>query len=93
MIGHREGSLSKEFKRIIPSAAFLGGTVVAAVAVIGDIIGAIGGGAACLMGVTIVQSYLAMGMMVSVLFFFQHQFTDFFLHQCRNLDTVRYLER
>ncbi|VDB96762.1 unnamed protein product [Peniophora sp. CBMAI 1063] len=65
MVGHREGSMSKEFKRVIPGAAFLGAVVISAVGVLGDITGALAGGAGTFMGLHIVQTYMAMGMMES----------------------------
>ena len=65
MIGHREGAVSKEFKRIIPGAAFLGAVVISSIGVLGDITGALAGGAGAFMGLHIVQTYMAMGMMVS----------------------------
>ena len=59
MVGHREGSMSKELKRIIPSAAMLGGVAVGVVSSIGDIFGVLAGGSGAFMGVSIVQTYLA----------------------------------
>lgn len=64
MIGHREGSMSKEFKRVIPGAAFLGAVVISSIGVLGDVTGALAGGAGAFMGLHIVQTYMAMGMMV-----------------------------
>ena len=64
MIGHREGSMSKEFKRVIPGAAFLGAVIISAIGVLGDVTGVLAGGAGTFTGLHIVQTYTAMGMMV-----------------------------
>ena len=76
MVGHREGSMSKEFKRVIPGAAFLGAVTIASIGVIGDITGALAGGAGTFMGLHIVQTYMAMGMMVSCFSRSQHRITN-----------------
>jgi protein transport protein SEC61 subunit alpha len=54
MAGHREGSLYKELKRIIPTAAAFGGAVLGLLSVAADLMGAIGSGTGILMAVTII---------------------------------------
>ncbi|KIJ41296.1 hypothetical protein M422DRAFT_75644 [Sphaerobolus stellatus SS14] len=46
MAGHREGSMYKELKRVIPTAAMLGGAILGALSVFADLIGALGSGTA-----------------------------------------------
>jgi len=62
MAGHREGSMYKELKHIIPTAAFSGGAVLGLLSVAADLIGALGSGTGILMAVTIIYSYWEMGM-------------------------------
>jgi protein transport protein SEC61 subunit alpha len=64
MVGHREGQMSKELKRAVPAAALLGGGLLGALAVVGDLTGALGGGGAVLVGGAAVQTFMAMGMVV-----------------------------
>jgi len=56
MAGHREGSMYKELKRVIPTAAMLGGAILGALSVIADLIGALGSGTGILMAVTTIYS-------------------------------------
>lgn len=56
MGGHREGSMYKELKRVIPTAAALGGAVLGLLSVAADLMGAIGSGTGILMAVTIIYS-------------------------------------
>ncbi|KAI0260068.1 SecY protein [Gloeopeniophorella convolvens] len=56
MAGHREGSMYKELKRVIPTAAALGGAVLGLLSVTADLMGAIGSGTGILMAVTIIYS-------------------------------------
>ncbi|KAI0276947.1 SecY subunit domain-containing protein [Russula aff. rugulosa BPL654] len=56
MAGHREGSMYKELKRVIPTAAALGGAVLGLLSVAADLMGAIGSGTGILMAVTIIYS-------------------------------------
>lgn len=42
--GHREGSMYKELKRIIPTAAIFGGAVIGLLSVAADLVGALGSG-------------------------------------------------
>ncbi|PPQ89753.1 LOW QUALITY PROTEIN: hypothetical protein CVT25_014198 [Psilocybe cyanescens] len=42
MTGHREVSMYKEFKRVIPTAAAFGGTILGLLSVAADLSGAIG---------------------------------------------------
>ena len=56
MAGHREGSMYKELKRIIPTAAAFGGAVLGLLSVAADLSGAIGSGTGILMAVTIIYS-------------------------------------
>jgi len=47
----------KELKRIIPTAASLGGILIGALSVIADMLGAIGSGTGILLAVTIIYQY------------------------------------
>jgi protein transport protein SEC61 subunit alpha len=58
--GHREGSMYKELKRIIPTAACLGGLVIGALSISADLMGAIGSGTGILLAVTIIYQYFEM---------------------------------
>ena len=44
MAGHREGSMYKELKRVIPTAAAFGGAILGLLSVSADLLGAIGSG-------------------------------------------------
>lgn len=57
MRGHREGSMYKELKRIIPTAAAFGGLCIGALSVAADLLGAIGSGTGILLAVTIIYQY------------------------------------
>ena len=52
MAGHREQSMYKELKRIIPTAAAFGGACIGALSVISDLSGALGSGTGILLAVT-----------------------------------------
>lgn len=54
MAGHREGSLYKELKRVIPTAAAFGGATIGALSVLADLSGALGSGTGILLAVTII---------------------------------------
>ena len=56
MSGHREGSMYKELKRVIPTAAAFGGAILGLLSVAADLSGAIGSGTGILMAVTIIYS-------------------------------------
>lgn len=58
--GHREGSMYKELKRIIPTAACLGGLIIGAITIGADFLGAIGSGTGILLAVTIIYQYFEM---------------------------------
>ncbi|EJU01268.1 SecY protein [Dacryopinax primogenitus] len=62
MAGHREGSMYKELKRVIPTAAAFGGAVLGMLSVAADLMGALGSGTGILMAVTIIYSYWEIGM-------------------------------
>ncbi|KAF6748770.1 protein transporter [Ephemerocybe angulata] len=62
MAGHREGSMYKELKRVIPTAAAFGGAILGLLSVAADLSGAIGSGTGILMAVTIIYSYWEIGM-------------------------------
>jgi protein transport protein SEC61 subunit alpha len=62
MRGHREGSMYKELKRIIPVAASLGGLFVGAISIGADLLGAIGSGTGILLAVTLIYQYFEMFM-------------------------------
>ena len=64
MAGHREGSMYKELKRVVPTAAALGGAILGLLSVAADLMGAIGSGTGILMAVTIIYSYWEIGMRV-----------------------------
>ncbi|KAI9457540.1 SecY subunit domain-containing protein [Boletus coccyginus] len=61
MAGHREGSMYKELKRVIPTAAAFGGAILGLLSVTADLMGAIGSGTGILMAVTIIYSYWEIG--------------------------------
>jgi len=54
MAGHREASMYKELKRVIPTAAAFGGAILGLLSVAADLSGAIGSGTGILMSVTII---------------------------------------
>jgi len=60
--GHREGSMYKELKYAIPTAAFTGGAILGLLSVAADLMGALGSGTGILMAVTIIYSYWEIGM-------------------------------
>jgi len=62
MAGHREASMYKELKRVIPTAAALGGAMLGLLSVAADLMGALGNGTGILMAVTIIYSYWEIGM-------------------------------
>lgn len=55
--GHREGSVYKALKKTIPTAAALGGIVIALISIIADLVGVIGSGTGILLTVTIIYQY------------------------------------
>merc|ERR1711939_1132157 len=57
MAGHREQSMYKELKRIIPTAAAFGGACIGALSVASDLLGALGSGTGILLAVTIIYGY------------------------------------
>ncbi|KAJ3075332.1 translocon subunit, partial [Quaeritorhiza haematococci] len=57
MRGHRDTSMYKELKRIIPTAAAFGGLCIGALSVTADLLGAIGSGTGILLAVTIIYQY------------------------------------
>jgi len=54
MAGHREASMYKELKRVIPTAAAFGGAILGLFSVAADLSGAIGSGTGIHMAVTII---------------------------------------
>lgn len=52
--GHREASMYKELKRVIPTAAIFGGAVIGLLSVTTDLVGALGSGTGILLTVTII---------------------------------------
>ena len=52
MAGHREQSMYKELKRVIPTAAAFGGACIGGLSVISDLSGALGSGTGILLAVT-----------------------------------------
>lgn len=59
MAGHREGSMYKELKRVIPTAAAFGGATIGALSVCADLLGALGSGTGILLAVTMYASSLS----------------------------------
>ena len=66
MAGHREGSMYKELKRVIPTAAAFGGAILGLLSVAADLSGAIGSGTGILMAVTIIYSCMLSFMFLPV---------------------------
>lgn len=60
LAGFREQSMYKELKRIIPTAASLGGVLIGMLSVVADMMGAIGSGTGILLAVTIIYQYFEM---------------------------------
>ncbi|BFZ61172.1 translocon subunit [Saitoella coloradoensis] len=60
--GHREQSMYKELRRVIPTAAAFGGACIGALAVASDLLGALGSGTSILLAVTIIYSYFEIAM-------------------------------
>jgi len=52
MAGHREQSMYKELKRVIPTAAAFGGACIGGLSVMSDLMGALGSGTGILLAVT-----------------------------------------
>ena len=57
MVGHRDTSMYRELKRIIPTCAAFGGICIGLLSVTADMLGAIGSGTGILLAVTIIYSY------------------------------------
>lgn len=57
MAGHRDESMYRELKRVIPTAAAFGGACIGALSIVSDLMGAMGSGTGILMAVTIIYSY------------------------------------
>ena len=55
--GHRDQSMYKELKRVIPTAAAFGGATIGALSVAADLLGALGSGTGILMAVTIIYGF------------------------------------
>ncbi|SCV70137.1 BQ2448_1531 [Microbotryum intermedium] len=60
--GHREASMYKELKRVIPTAAIFGGAVIGLLSVGTDLVGALGSGTGILLATTIIYSYFELMM-------------------------------
>jgi protein transport protein SEC61 subunit alpha len=54
LAGHRDASVYKELKRIIPTAAAFGGATLGLLSVLADMMGALGSGTGILMATTII---------------------------------------
>lgn len=52
MAGHREQSMYRELKRVIPTAAAFGGAVIGLLSCVSDLMGALGSGTSILLAVT-----------------------------------------
>ncbi|KAG8983881.1 translocon subunit [Tulasnella sp. JGI-2019a] len=61
MAGHRDASMYKELKRVIPTAAAFGGAILGLLSVVADLMGALGSGTGILMAVTIIYGYWEIG--------------------------------
>lgn len=57
LAGHRDASIYKELKRIIPTAAAFGGATLGLLSFAADMMGALGSGTGILMAVTIIYGY------------------------------------
>ena len=55
--GTRETNMGDRFKKVIPTAATLGGLCIGALTIFADFVGAIGSGTGILLAVTIIYSY------------------------------------
>lgn len=62
IVGHCEGSMYKELKRVVPDGG--GGAILGLLSVAADLVCIIGSGTGILMGVTIIYSYWDIGMRV-----------------------------
>jgi protein transport protein SEC61 subunit alpha len=58
MSGHREGSMYKELKRVVPSAAAIGGACLGLLSVVAELTGCLSGGTSILLAVTTIYSLL-----------------------------------
>ncbi|BEI90873.1 uncharacterized protein CcaverHIS019_0309430 [Cutaneotrichosporon cavernicola] len=61
LAGHRDASIYKELKRVIPTAAAFGGAVLGLLSFGADMLGALGSGTGILMAVTIIYGYFELG--------------------------------
>lgn len=57
IVGHRDVSVAKELKRIIPLAASVGGALIGLIVVASDLLGSVGNGTGIVVAVTTIQSY------------------------------------
>ena len=57
LAGHRDASIYKELKRVIPTAAAFGGATLGLLSFAADMMGALGSGTGILMAVTIIYGY------------------------------------
>ncbi|KAJ9069570.1 translocon subunit [Entomophthora muscae] len=60
LAGHRDASLYRVLKKVIPQAATVGGLVIGLLSVSADLMGAIGSGTGILLAVTIIYQYFEM---------------------------------
>lgn len=58
--GHRDTSVYKELKKVIPTAAAFGGACIGALSVLSDLAGTLGSGTSILMATTTIYSYYEM---------------------------------
>jgi len=58
--GYRDSSMYKELKKIIPTAATVGGLLIGVLSVTADLLGAIGSGTGIMLAVTIIYQYFEM---------------------------------
>ncbi|KAL7419527.1 translocon subunit [Cryptotrichosporon argae] len=61
LAGHRDASIYKELKRVIPTAAAFGGATLGLLSVVADLMGALGSGTGILMATTIIYGYFELG--------------------------------
>ncbi|ANZ73521.1 BA75_01653T0 [Komagataella pastoris] len=55
--GHRDATVYKELKKIIPTAAAFGGATIGALSVVSDLLGTLGSGTSILLAVTTIYGY------------------------------------
>ncbi|ODQ79390.1 hypothetical protein BABINDRAFT_161793 [Babjeviella inositovora NRRL Y-12698] len=62
LVGHRETSVYRELKKVIPTAAAFGGATIGALSVACDLLGTLGSGTSILLAVTTIYGYYELAM-------------------------------